>query len=191
MRATFIGCPGSGKTTTAFAAFAALKEMGIPCEFVPEYARLHIAAKRAGTGGPLTDEDQVSILLTQAKWESDVWKSVGDSVVSISDTSPWNSLLYLSDPVTERYARLVQYLLARRPALYRLVFWSMLPDGASLPIIDPNRVHSLGESHLIEDRISDRILPHFDVIPLTGPPTFRLATVLTRIDAALKAQGAR
>lgn len=185
-RIGFVGCPGSGKTTAAFAAFAALKEMGIPCEFVPEYARIHIAVRRVfgrGEFDPLTDEDQRRIFRTQRKWEKAMWESVGSQVAVISDTSPWNTLLYFSDGVADAFHEDLAAEQIFGPK-YDLVFYPQLPETQS-EILDPNRVHGSEENAAFEEKISRLIAPHLDLIPLTGSPTFRLATILTRIHEKL------
>lgn len=188
MRIGFIGCPSSWKTTTATSIFVALKEMAVPCEYVPEYARLYIAEVQARCGRvKLFDEDQQKIIRVQAKWESVVWRSTSEQrsgVVCVSDSSPWNSLLYLSDPeVAERESGV---LAAREAVLpYDLAFWAQPPE-AGKSVLDPNRIHDDAESRVIHERVAGVVAPHVRLVPLRGALTFRVATALTMIDAKLR-----
>lgn len=94
----FLGIPSSGKTTLAATTFVELKRMGICAEFVVEIARGYIAKRRRETNRDvvLTDEDQSEIMSQQAEAE-DLMND--KQVIVISDSSPLNSLLYLTDAV--------------------------------------------------------------------------------------------
>ena len=97
----FLGIPSSGKTTLAATTFVELKRMGICAEFVVEIARGYIAKKRRETKQDvvLTDEDQSRIMLQQAEAE-DLMND--KQVIVISDSSPLNSLLYLTESLYEK-----------------------------------------------------------------------------------------
>jgi hypothetical protein len=201
---SFIGAPGSGKTTAATSAFGALKEMGISCEFVPEYARIHIAKRRSdmlvhaerigipclvGDPAALTDEDQHQIFETQRSWEHWTWGSVlTGSAVVISDTSPWNTLLYFGDELQRYEHKRILLQDAKHWGGFRsLYFFPQIPTDKIDLVWDPNRLHGGSLALELQKKISEVVAPHLTLVPLSGPPTFRLATVLTKIDEALRA----
>jgi hypothetical protein len=161
----FIGCPCSGKTTTAAMTFADLKHMGISAEFIPEQARLYIAQKRFESPDGrilLTDEDQKAIMKTQATMEIILHSGLPDGVV-ITDSSVLNTLLYLSSEArnSEETRAMVTAAIGR----YDLTFYSA-PVKASRNL-DPNRLQNEDQS-LALDRAIPTILKDFapDLTPI-------------------------
>lgn len=159
----FIGCPRSGKTTTAARVFANLKEAGFPCEYVPEQARLHIALLRIKNNLKpeesltLTDIDQDDIMYKQNGLLYTMTKACGDSSIIITDTSPLNSLLYMTEEfrATETPQAQIKTYLKLFPN--RLTFFAKpVPWVGGL---DPNRVHSEEQSKAINDSIPNVIFP--------------------------------
>ncbi len=182
MIVSFIGCPASGKTTTAAMLFAELKKLGISAEFICEEARIHIASIRYEQGlSPsdpvhLTDRDQQEIM--EAQWQSEEVLSTvcGPSVVVVSDSSALNSLLYMSP--ARRDSQEVQDLLE----VYRcdLVFYTP-PLATVTHGLDPNRVHSQSESLRIDSLIPEilaKYVPGLIPIRLEGDPGERLQKAL-------------
>src|ERR1700761_2045380 len=155
MRINFIGCPCSGKTTTAAMVFAKLKELGMNCEFITEQARLHIANLRWQRNlkpedpCPLTDSDQFEIMIKQIETEEIVSTAVGNSVVVICDSSAFNSLLYMSKE--DKDQALKWDLVHRAKDQSDLVFYCPPVDESKG--LDPNRVHSREQSLLIDSQI--------------------------------------
>lgn len=132
----FLGIPSSGKTTLAAMAFVELKRMGISAEFVVEIARSYIAAKRRDgqQNVLLFDEDQAQIMEQQAAAE----RLMNDKrVIVISDSSPLNSLLYMSDASFD--AHRASNKIADLCQEYDMLVICREPEG---PIVkDLNRVH--------------------------------------------------
>jgi len=150
---SFIGCPSSGKTTLAFKLYAALKERGLPCEFLQEQARLYIAMRRVALGaGPdsrlvLADSEQRTIMERQLRWEDTMASACGPNVLLVTDSSPLNSMLYMPDQLREECRELAS--MAVKPG--NIVFYCVpvpMPDG-----VDPNRIHNATESHRIDQQI--------------------------------------
>ncbi len=121
MLISFIGSPCSGKTTTAAMFFASLKDAGQLAEFVPEQARIYIAHKKQAEfqkhcdienakpekvyGGiapwsypvTLTDQDQYEIMCQQRAADSLIYMTAGPGTTIVTDSSPINSLFYMSE----------------------------------------------------------------------------------------------
>lgn len=155
----FIGCPRSGKTTTAARVFANLKEAGFNCEYVTEQARLYIAEKRVSQNLKptdtlvLTDIDQRQIMSRQLEHLDLMVKSCGDDALIVTDTSPLNSLLYM----TEEYRSKVEPLTDWYKTYPRLTFYARPVEWVGG--LDPNRVHSQEQSLAINDSIPKIIFP--------------------------------
>lgn len=161
----FIGCPGSGKTTTAALTFADLKEMGVAAEFIPEQARLHIAEKRLSLhqapGSPvvLHDNDQVDILCRQSEAEATMVQSCGPETIVITDSSTFNSLLYMSDACREE----IWSAWWEGRLKYDLLFYCAPVKGFSSR--DPNRVHDQQQAREVDLKIG-QLLKQYDVNPI-------------------------
>lgn len=187
MNIRFIGCPSSGKTTTAAMAFARLKETGLPAEFVPEYARQYIAqvrlSKNLSPKDPLvlSDEDQMRIMMSQAGLEMTMARVCGPEVAVIADTWSLNALLYMSEG--QRASQQVEDFVKTMILPYTdLVFYaSPIHQREAL---DPNRIHSYEQSLDIDARIQGilgRYAPDAMVVSLYGDAEMRTAVVLNAI----------
>lgn len=161
MLVQFIGAPCSGKTTVAAKLFAMLKESGHPCEFIAEQARVHIALKRwhrarYGEQGEvkLSDGDQGQIMSGQALVEEAFLQTCPPEVVIVTDTSPLNTLLYMSEPM--RGSPEVQDLAGKVVARTDLVFYCPPVEPPTLP--DPNRLHTK-EACLVVDGWIPKVIP--------------------------------
>lgn len=148
----FIGAPCSGKTTIATKFFANLKESGNNTELIVEQARQFIAAKRfkehLGHNEPivLNDTDQIEITSNQREIERNMKYSCGFDTIIISDSSVFNSFLYMSDKYLDNTE-----LLAKLKGHYDLLFYCYPIDINYLPD-DPNRIHDLEKIKLIQNK---------------------------------------
>ncbi len=185
----FLGSPQSGKTTTAAMTFASLKEIGLVSEFSSEQARLYIARQRVLWGyGPddkvtLTDEDQVEIMKQQLEVDETLVKACGPAVFIISDSSPLNSMLYMSPKCRNRGDVLDMY--RRSKAITTGSFYMHTIYRGWVDQRDPNRIHDEEQSQQI-----DKLIPQFlmedpelndKVTPVFGSTTERLLIVKNRI----------
>ena len=178
----FIGCPCSGKTTTAAMTFADLKTMGIATELIPEQARLVIAEKRVRQNlkpedtVELTERDQAEIIGKQEEYETLLLQACGPEVTLIADSSVLNTLLYMEPELRAEMHDEVAEFLPR----YDLLFYCspVKPPSAQ----DPNRVHSYEQSLKI-DREIPKLLSEFNLKPvgLFGDPKERHHVVLRHI----------
>jgi nicotinamide riboside kinase len=144
----FLGIPSSGKTTLAAMTFVELKRMGVSAEFVVEIARSYIALKRqqGQDNVVLLDEDQAQIMRQQAAAE----RLMNDKrVIVVSDSSPLNSLLYLTDGAFE--ASINSQEVAGLCLGYDMVVVCREPNG---PIVkDLNRVHGEESRRSLTERL--------------------------------------
>ena len=178
-----IGAPCSGKTTTAAMAFAALKETGVACEFVPEQARVHIARLRLALppGQPLvlTDQDQLRIMESQLEMERMFRDSLGGGGVVITDTSAYLTLMYLSED--GRHHPKARRVLEE--AGYDLLFHCPPVPRDGMVGQDPNRVHSLEDSLEIDRLMAGVFAEHVpgkyeSAVRLSGSSLARHSTVM-------------
>jgi predicted ATPase len=199
MLVRFIGAPISGKTTVAAQVFAQLKLSGQPnVEFVVEQARLFIAERKSnGPEGqelpPLTDDDQMAILLKQMKMEEIMEHSVGRDGIVITDSSIFNSFWYMTPSFRDHAFNdpMVYHHLETYKDPHNLLFLC-----APLPVMvqsDRNRLHSPKDSRLIHDKIMIMVknevlvrhpvmqVAHDVSIPLGGPNSFRVNEVVQKI----------
>jgi len=187
MLATFIGAPSSGKTTVAALVFANLKERGISVEFVSEWARSYIAGQRVskglspGQGLSLSDTDQVLILQMQMVAEETFIAACGPSVTVLSDTSPLNALLYLSDKAAEDAK--VKKWIAKYLSLNPVFFYLPLSNPPAVTVgLDPNRIHGALESVAIDQKAKALISRMgLKVIELVGTSREKSEKALDRI----------
>lgn len=155
MLVSIIGCPSSGKTTTAAMVFAQLKEQGLLAELIPEQARIYIAEKRVSEGlrydefPKLNDVDQGNIMLKQLLLEETMLKACHPDTIIVCDSSTLNSLLYMSEPYLKRdhikeysFRALKQY-----DAVYYSTPTGMYGSG------DANRIHDEAFSLKLDERI--------------------------------------
>lgn len=190
MNIAFIGCPSSGKTTTAAMVFAKLKEAGVPAEFVPEYARLYIARERVGQNLEphqdvhLCDDDQLNIMFEQHNVCEIMSKACGPDVVVVNDSSALLALLYMSD--VQRAALSVQICVEEIVKNTNVFFYAAPIEDPFL--FDPNRVHDQKQSLAIDaeiPKVLSRYAPDVKLVPLTGSPELRCAQALQTIYSKL------
>ena len=165
MYLNFIGAPCSGKTTSAAKLFAELKEMGLEVEFISEYARLYIAKKRIINDLKpinLDSSDQYQIFCGQLDLETTMSKSGGTSSIIISDSSVWNSCLYMEPEYREKFKESLEY----KQSVSRFTTeknLNVILSPEERPFTpDSNLVHSKEESLKIHDNIRcvlDDLLP--------------------------------
>lgn len=157
----FLGCPRSGKTTTAARVFANLKEAGFNCEYIPEQARFYIAQKRVNAGLKpeesltLDDEDQKNILQKQVIAIHLMLASCGKDAIIVTDSSPYNSLLYMTPE--GRSKEIVKNIIKSIKDLPTIKFYSLPVEW--LGGLDPNRIHNQEQSLKINEDIVTTILP--------------------------------
>lgn len=181
----FIGCPQSGKTTTAAMLFSSMKETGMIAEFCPEQARFYIAKLRVKLGLrpeeqlALKDIDQFKIMLAQVEADEILVKACGDKVVIISDSSPLNSMLYMSPEFRDN--KDVKDLAKRSLELTSMSFHAYPIYKPYLQ--DPNRIHTEEQSKLIDLQIPALLAnyPFLNVVPIDGNMSERLLVVQNRI----------
>lgn len=181
----FIGCPQSGKTTTAAMCFASLKETGVVTEFSSEQARFYIARQRVEQqlqpedNLSLTDEDQFQIMKAQVERDSILVKACGPRVVIISDSSPLNSLLYMTPEF--RADRRVQSLWDKSLQITDVSFYA---HPIYKPYLnDPNRIHTEAQSRAIDQMIPEMLkaFPELLIVEIDGNVSERLLLVQNRI----------
>jgi hypothetical protein len=187
----FVGSPCSGKTTTAARLFATLKDQNSICEFSCEQARCYIAKQRYGFGlSPekplnLSDGDQKNIMHDQLFLDrSLVWNTSREGLV-ISDSSPLGALFYMSE--SYRDDPKVVEMINESVEMVDILFHSSPVEFVNL---DPNRVHSLEQSRIINKSIpiilkthAQKILPKMTL--LTGDSTTRHNKAMTTILSAM------
>jgi thymidylate kinase len=187
MYINFIGSPCSGKTTSAAKLFAELKEMGLEVEFISEYARLYIAKKRIANNFnkiDLTDIDQYEIFEKQFELERTMHKAGGTDAIIISDSSVWNSCLYMTEKGLDLHS--VPY-----PGTYHTEACKRFYTEKNITVIsapverpftpDSNRIHSKEESLKINDsirKIMDNLLPNNKIPVLRGSIDERHRTLM-------------
>lgn len=178
----FIGSPSSGKTTTAALVFADLKDMGVTAEFIPEQARTYIAEKRLslrqtpGSSVHLDDDDQRAIMLRQMRYEEMLLQSTGQGSLIVTDSSVFNTLIYMSDTTRSEVTTMLREHLKK----YQFLFYCA---PVKMPAsCDPNRVHNQEEALKLDHEIP-KLLEVFDLKPtiLTGTSSQRRSVVTRKI----------
>lgn len=163
MLVEFIGCPASGKTTTASKLFESLKNYDVSCEFIPEEARRFIVYKRKelklSYNSPikLSDEDQLKILKKQLDIELTYKTFCNPSTVIVADSSPLNTLLYMSDSMIQTQE--VQSLISVWKTVLNPVIFRSMPVSLT-NVLDSNRIHNQLEIDVVESKI-DPILSSY------------------------------
>jgi nicotinamide riboside kinase len=184
----FIGCPSSGKTTTAAMLFAKFKERGIPSEFICEEARKYIMTQRWNRKIPpeislsLSDRDQQNIMTQQFKVEEMTKEVCGNKVIVICDSSALNALLYMTPGYREQIPHFIE-IAKRQIDLAFYLHPVRMPN-----IFDPNRIHDEATSLRInEDLLSvfSQLVPSLRLIPVDGSPQERLNKVLMEVEKQL------
>lgn len=156
-RITYIGVPGSGKTTFAHAKFVSLKELGYRVEFVREYARQWISDY-----GIPTVTDQYFILQKQLELEQNCLKGSRAPDYIVSESCAHLGLYYAREAAfAEENARArakdMCYLRAMEQILQDVKYdriWLMPPNAH--PLDDGFRRHTdLAETNKIHQGIVD------------------------------------
>ena len=177
----FLGAPCSGKTTTAARLFAALKDGGVACEFVVEEARKYIARLRLinlPNSTTLTDYDQQEIMRYQSSSENLMIRSCGSEVIIVSDSSPLNALMYMS----ENTRKITKWWLEEHMKKVDLAFVCEPFNYNSN--LDPNRVHNYQQSLDLQKQLPDLIkefAPSLKVINLVGDSDLRFKEALAAV----------
>lgn len=160
MLVSFMGAPASGKTTIAAKLFSNLKELGgMKSEVIVEQARQFIAEKRfnnkLSSYDPITlsEEEQIAIYSRQRQLEIIMKNSCGLDTIIISDSSAFNTALYLSDDFLNNPTRPFFKDLAHH---YDILFYCHPLNLKTLPE-DSNRIHGLEEIKKLEEK-SKKIL---------------------------------
>lgn len=154
-------------------------------EFSSEQARFYIARRRVflglkpGEGLTLHDEDQLEIMHHQVEADEVLVKACGPDVLIISDSSPLNSMLYMSRDF--RGTPAVKALAQKSLSYTRTSFYAQ-------PIYrpyrqDPNRIHDELQSREIDKLIPELLqeFPGLNVASIDGTVSERLLIVQDRI----------
>lgn len=187
MLISILGCPCSGKTTTAAMAFAYLKEKSILSEFVPEQARFYIANKKVTQNLTpndkitLTDQDQINIMEIQLRTEEVMSKSTTKDTIIICDSSAINSLFYMSE--TALNTKHVKNLINQALNQYDAVYYARTLNQFILD--DSNRIHDENFSKNLDEHIPEfcsKYLPNLKISSqLTGSTQTRMNTLVNDI----------
>jgi len=168
--------------------FATLKEIGIACEFVAEQARQYIAHKRfqlsllPEEALTLDDEDQLRIMQQQISIEHMFSQVCDKQTIIVCDSSPLNSLLYMSNDMRE--TAITQKLVEKATFGADLIFYA--PPVIEGSTVDANRIHDQQQSIKIDEsipKILSEIAPAAwkSIVPLHGDPKARLGQVTSAI----------
>lgn len=182
MLINFIGSFNSGKTTLAAKLFAALKESNLTCEFIPEQARFYIAEKRITNklnNIVLNNIDQLNILIKQFEAEKLMLNSCDRDTIIITDSSIYNSLLYMDDDFIEKFADNTLIDITNYYDKYN-------PDNIMTFICDPvintysntpdkNRIHTQEHTDKINNRL-DKLFGYYKIPRLSGDIKSRFNT---------------
>jgi predicted ATPase len=151
-----VGSPHSGKSTLAAKIFETLKSSSVVAEFLAEEARHYIVDVRKGRSLPytvnpkLSDEDQLKILERQFELELKFKKYTSPHTIIVTDSSPLNSLLYMSDNFKFSEA-VLQKIESWQSQIKPVIFYCKPVDSTFHN--DSNRIHDKDESLKIDTRI--------------------------------------
>lgn len=165
--------------------FASMKETGMVAEFCPEQARFYIArlrvknSLRPDESLTLNDKDQYEIMKAQVEADEVLVTACGKKVTIISDSSPLNSMLYMTPDF--RNSLPVQELAKRSLAITDLSFYVHPIYRPYLE--DPNRIHGEEQSRLIDSKIPELLSSFSDlkIMEIDGKVSERLLLVQNRI----------
>jgi len=180
----FFGLPDTGKTTTAALVFARIKEIGLPCEFLTEQARLLIAEARYNNT-PIDSALQEQVFVSQMRYEK-VLKQT--SMITITDSCLYNSLFYLPDQALEASKDVIP------SNHYDIIFWCDQTEKSS-SIKDENRIHTPTDIQQLSSKTKDILenIP-FKTSKLTGTiknrsqDAFRVVMDLITRNTSIKTQ---
>lgn len=186
-----LGSPCSGKTTLSARLFAELKESGITCEFIAEQARYFIAKRRDELGldsVSLADEDQLKIMRAQHEVETIMEGSIRDNGIVLTDSSPINSLLYMTPEYRDQVLKTYNEGWEKCVASYKFVFVCQ-PLSAQQHSKDPNRVHDFMQSQLIHENLENLLKTEpfnkLKVHVLGGSSKFRFMEAISKVNSLL------
>ncbi len=169
----FIGAPCSGKSTIATKMFTTLKENGDKTELITEQARQYIAKLRyfnhkkgLSTDITLTDEDQVAIYSKQKEIEEAMKFSCGKDTVIVSDSSVFNTSLYMSNDFLDKTDSSFFRNLKNH---YDMIFFCH-PIHLNVLPQDPNRIHDLESVN----KLADKSLKLLSIVKSLGIHTHEL-----------------
>lgn len=157
----FIGCPKSGKTSIAIRVFDSIKTSGESCELITEQARLFfVKRKLRNPTTPIDDSDQMCIFDEQVSIEIDYLKALSQETTIVSDSSPLNTLWYLSPEGRKKYRTEIIEKLGEWMLYKPLIFHcTPTPGGYGR---DENRIHSQSQSEEVNRNIPS-ILNEFGI----------------------------
>jgi nicotinamide riboside kinase len=191
MLINIVGTCHSGKTTLAAKLFTKLKEDGFETEFISEQAKTHIVNVRrrdnlsVGQKIYLDDVDQLEIMKKQVYIEETFVKFSSKYAFIVSDSSPVNTLLYMSPEC--RNTKDVQLYIQRNIDLKPLVFYVKKTPGVYHK--DSNRIHDeefSAKAELELPKLLVEFAPELDIHFLQGgikdKYTKALTTVLNKVD---------
>jgi len=171
---------GSGKTTVAAGVFSRLKKYGMAAEYVSEYARRYIRGKVDRYPYWLPNNfDQFRIMMTQFDEEE---MHEPTNVTMVTDTSPLNSLLYISHPVKNDYIinDFYSLTLERKDVIY---FHCLSVPNPTIK--DPNRIHDAEQIKALEEKCSVLVTKIHSDFPNLQIHTLSEMDVDSRIDIAV------
>lgn len=178
----FIGCPKSGKTSVAIRVFDSLKTSGDSCELLTEEARKYFVEKKYDNPSDpsITDNDQIQIFKRQLSTEIKYLKTLNKTTTIISDSSPLNTLWYLTPKARKENFEFLRESLKDYLTYKPLIFKCEQTPGRFSK--DEGRIHDERQSNEVHLAIPS-ILKEFDIpIPkyvLEGSLNTRVNKVLT------------
>lgn len=184
MLISFVGCPCSGKTTTAAKVFSSLKETGDVAEFITEQARFFIAEKRVTNKltpdqkVDLTDSDQSQIMDRQFRLEQLLLQACSPKTIIVSDSSVLNAILYMSDDEIKSNEEKITTAVSG----YDIIFHTMPINDFKEN--DSNRVHDRDFSYYINSKVNGMLTtfaPKNHSITLSGSPSARYSQAMAAI----------
>jgi hypothetical protein len=146
---------------------------------------MYVARERYYGHTQLTDHDMFCIMQDQLVWERIMRAGVSEEGILVTDSSPLNSLFYMS---VEGQAEAKTFgLVTEANRTADLIFYC--PPTGSSHLNEPNRIHDAKASEEINAKIMP-VLAAFapnvlnDMIRLDGPLTARFAALVATVEMA-------